>query len=91
VVQKIRPVLETHYRRLGAGLLEDADNLGAIVTKIRTAGASHHLFPVCDKLDELNLYTCRYHHGENPHYATEPIDNAELQGYVGKTLSITDG
>jgi wobble nucleotide-excising tRNase len=91
VVQKIRPVLETHYRRLGAELLEDADKLGAIVTKIRTAGAPHHLFPACDKLDELNLYTCRCHHGENPHYATELIDNAELQGYVGKTLSITDG
>lgn len=91
VVQKIRPVLETHYRRLGSGLLENADNLGTIVTKIRAAGASHQLFPVCDKLDELNLYTCRYHHGENTNYATEPIDNAELQGYVMKTLSLTDG
>ncbi len=91
VVQKIRPVLETHYRRLGSGLLEDADNLGTIVDKIRSAGASHHLFPVCDKLEDLNVYTCRYHHGENPNHATEPIDNAELQGYVGKTLSMTDG
>lgn len=91
VVQKIRPVLETHYRRLGEGLLGDADNLGGIVLKIRTAGTAHHLYPVCDKLEELNLYTCRYHHGESPNYAAEPIDNAELQGYVSKTLSITDG
>jgi wobble nucleotide-excising tRNase len=91
VVQKIRLVLETHYRRLGSGLLEDTDNLGAIVTKIRGAGAAHQLFPVCDKLDDLNLYTCRYHHGENPNYAPEPIDTAELQGFVKKTLNLIDG
>ena len=23
-------------------------------------------FPLCDELDELNVYTRRYHHGENP-------------------------
>ena len=40
-------------------------------------------------MDTLNDYTKRYHHGENPHAATEPINDTELQGFVKKTLTIT--
>jgi hypothetical protein len=31
------------------------------------------------------------HHGENPHAATEPINDGELQGMVKKTLTIAGG
>ena len=40
-------------------------------------------------MDTLNDYTKRYHHGENLHAATEPINDTELQGFVKKTLTIT--
>lgn len=91
VVQKIRPLLETYAKILGAGVLTDADTLGVIVGKIRTAGPGHQLHPICDGLDDLNIYTRRYHHGENPHAATEPIDDGELLGFVKRTLEMTGG
>ena len=91
VVQKIRPVLETHTKRLSAGVLRDTDTLGVITGKIRDEGDEHPLFPVCDDLDELNIYTRRYMHGENVNAGVEPITDGELHGYVGKTLEITGG
>ena len=91
VVQKIRPVLEYYTKILGAGALADSDTLGVIVGKIRNAGAGHQLFPHCDELENLNVYTRRYHHGENPNAATEPINDGELHGYVRRTLDLTGG
>jgi wobble nucleotide-excising tRNase len=91
VVQKIRPVLETYCRILGAGAIAEADMLGSIIGKIRTVGSGHQLYPLCDDLEELNEYTKRYHHGENTQAAVEPITDGELQGYVRRTLEMTGG
>ena len=91
VVQKIRPVLETYCKNLGAGIFVSTDTLGVMIGKIRVAGAGHQLFPLCDGIEELNAYTSRYHHGENVHPAIEPIDGMELQGYVRRTLEVTGG
>ena len=41
-----------------------------------------------ETLDELNIYCRRYMHGENPQAATEPVHDAELQGYVRRTLGL---
>jgi hypothetical protein len=59
-----------------------------MVGKIRAAGEAHPLYALVDQLEELNEYCRRYHHGENPHAATEPIDDGELQGYIKRTLTI---
>ena len=42
-------------------------------------------------LDNMNVYTRRYHHGENPNAATELMTDGELHGYVRRTLEITGG
>jgi len=89
VVQKIRPILETYCKLLGGGLFADNDTLGVMVGKLRTAGAGHQLFPLCDDLEDLNEYTKRYHHGEGHNAATEQISDIELQGKVGRTLELT--
>jgi wobble nucleotide-excising tRNase len=91
VVQKIRPVLESWCKILGPGLLAEADTLGVIVGKIRTDGQGHQLFALADALEDLNDYTKRYHHGDNPNAATEPLSETELQGKVGLTLELTGG
>ena len=91
IVQKLRPVLETYCKNLGAGALDETDTLGVIIRKIRAAASRHQLFPLCDGLDEVNEYTKRYHHGENPQAAIEPISDTELQGYVRRTLEMTGG
>ena len=87
VIQKIRPVLEGYCRNLYPTQFGE-DTLGVIVGKIRAIGAVHQLAPIGDELDELNVFCRRYHHGENPNAAVEPIDEAELLGYAGRTLKL---
>jgi hypothetical protein len=62
--------------------------MGGIIATIRSAGATHPLWPLVEDLEELNIYCRRYHHGDNPNAATEQIDDAELQGYVSRILKI---
>ena len=40
---------------------------------------------------EKSTNTKRYHHGDNPNAATEPINDTELQGKVYLTLQLTGG
>jgi wobble nucleotide-excising tRNase len=86
VIQKIRPVLEAYCRNLYPTQFGEQEMMGSIVGKIRDA--AHPLSSIADDLDELNVYCRRYHHGENPNAATEPVDDAELQGYVKRTLKL---
>jgi hypothetical protein len=88
VIKKIRPVLEGYCRNLFPTQFGEQEMLGGIIGIIRTAGAAHQLNPIVEDLDELNRYCRRYDHAENPSAATEPIDDAELRGYVGRTLRL---
>jgi hypothetical protein len=89
IIKKLRPILEAFCVTLYPTHFTEQDTLGVIVGKIRAvAGGSHPLQPIADDLDELNVYFRRYHHGENPNAATEPVDDTELQGYVKRTLSL---
>ena len=88
VVQKIRPVLEGYCRNLYPSQFTDQDRLGDIIAKIREAAEDHPLHEILVHLDDLNAYTSRYHHGENPNAATEPIDDGELCNSVKRTLTL---
>jgi hypothetical protein len=88
VIQKIRPVLEGYCRNLYPTQFGEQELMGSIIGKIRDGGAAHPLAPIVEDLDELNVYCRRYHHGENPHAATETIDETELTSYVGRTLKL---
>jgi len=87
VIQRIRPVLEGYCRGLYPTQFGEQEMMGGIVARIREAGAAHPLHAIVEDLDELNVYCRRYHHAE-PGAATEPIDDAELQGYVRRTLKL---
>ena len=91
VVQKIRPILETYTKVLAGDTVAEADTIGDLVRKIRASGSEHQLYPLCDELDDLNIYTRRYHHGENQQAATEPITDGELHSHVKRTLEMTGG
>jgi wobble nucleotide-excising tRNase len=91
VVQKIRPVLESHFRLVGAPAIDPGDNLGVIVTKASAAGLTHPVASAAPDLDELNFYTNRYMHGSNANWQTEPIDSDELVGKVYQALQLTGG
>ena len=88
IIQKIRPVLEGYCCNLYPIQFPEGDTLGVIVGKIRAAGAEHPFADIVETLDELNIYCRRYMHGENPQAATEPVHDAELQGYVRRTLGL---
>lgn len=88
VVQKIRPVLEAYCRNLYPTQFDEQIMMGGIITSIRNAGGAHTLASIVDDFDEINVYCRRYHHGDNPNAATEPLDDAELKGYVGRTLRL---
>ena len=88
VIQKMRPALEAYCRNLFPTQFGEQETMGSIVGKIRDGGAAHPLSGIVDDLDELNVYCRRYHHGENPNAATEPVEDAELQGYVRRTLKV---
>ena len=88
VVQKIRPVLEGYCRNLCPSEFTDSKMLGQIIAGIRAAGDTHPLYEVLEDVDDLNAYTRRYHHAENPNAVTEPLDENELWAYVKSTLRL---
>jgi wobble nucleotide-excising tRNase len=88
VVQKIRPVLEGYCRYVCPTQFGEQEMMGSMVATIRAAGVGHPLQPIVDDLDDVNLYSRRYHHPDTGRATTEPIDDAELQGYVRRTLKL---
>jgi wobble nucleotide-excising tRNase len=88
VIQKLRPILEAYCRNVYPTQFGEQEMMGGIITIIRAAGATHPLHAIVEDLDEINVYCRRYHHGENPNAATEAVDDAELQGYVKRTLKL---
>ncbi len=90
IVAKIRPVLEKYCRNIRPGEFEDR-TLGDIIGMVRQAGASHQLHRLLDDLDALNDYSQRYHHGEKSNEPPEPINETQLQGFVGSCLQIMGG
>jgi hypothetical protein len=46
--------------------------------------------PLCDELEELNVYTGRDHHRENPNAATEPINRHRVLRRLFQWVTLTD-
>jgi wobble nucleotide-excising tRNase len=91
IVRRIRPVVEGYCRKAHPVDFDGRATLGAIIGKIREVGADHPLHVLLDELNELNIYSRRYHHPDGPEPAgavAEPIDNTELTGYTRRTLRI---
>lgn len=88
VVQKLRPVLEGYCRNVCPTQFGEEEMLGSMIGKVRAAGAAHSLSGIVEDLEEINTYSRRYHHADNPNAASEPIDDGELQGYVRRTLRL---
>lgn len=88
VIQKLRPVAETHMRRLAPDQLADVTGLGRMIERIRSDQMPASLIECLHDLTDINSFTRRYMHGENPNAASEPISRDELHGFVGKLLKI---
>ena len=92
VAQTLRPVLEEYLRFNWPDSFSPNEWLGSFIAKIESAEAEDPLHVLQEELDELcniNDYSKRYHHGDNPAAETEPIDDGELSSYVRRTLKQT--
>lgn len=91
----IRPLLEVRLRYQFPSQFLRNEWLGDFITRIRDADTSSPLFPAMPTLGELeaiNDYSKKYHHDQNPGGCeTEPITDAELQGFVKRTLDLVGG
>jgi len=87
VIQKIRPVIETHMQRM-APELASVNGLGNKLGEIRKANGPPLLLDAYDEIDDINIYTRKYMHGEGKNPDTEPISKSELAGFVRKVLVI---
>ena len=89
VIKTLRPVAETHMRRLAPDQLTSVSGLGNMIQRIRIDQKPVSLVDCLHDLTDINTYTRRYMHGENPHAASEPVSCDELHGFVGKLLEIS--
>jgi wobble nucleotide-excising tRNase len=87
VVQKLRPVIETHMKRMAPNLIK-VKGLGNMLGKVREDKGPPILLDSYDDLDDINNYTRKYMHGEGKNPDTEPVSATELHGFVGKVLEI---
>ena len=92
IARKIRPVLEGHQRYRFPNQFPDKEWLGDMIRRIRDSAGAHPMCPALEELGSINDYSKKYPHDTNPGKAdSEPINGAELQGYVQRTLAIVGG
>ena len=91
IAKKMRVVLETFCRSAYPGYFDPDDMLGDIVKKSREGGDQHPAHALVDDLDQINDYSRNLHHGDDPTCgADDGLDNTEMNGFVRKTLKISN-
>lgn len=88
VIRCLRQLLETHFKTRFREKFTDGQGLGDITTTIRNAGENDILYPIADELEDINLYTRQYHHGNGIGNQPPPINQTELRGYALRVLKI---
>lgn len=89
VVRCIRPLLEGYLRVRFPMEFKPQEWLGDFLKKIRGASCSDPLFSIQQKYSELNNindYTKKYHHEQNPGADLEPINEGELRSFAELAL-----
>lgn len=94
VAKCIRPLIEGYLRLFYPREFSTCNQLGNMIKAIRdcTAGSSiASLKPQLEEVEDINDYALQFHHDENPTSYQTPIADAELKGYVDRTLSLIRG
>ncbi len=94
IARTIRLVLEGYLRIKFIGQFADNAWLGDFITKIRDARAGDILEavqPLLEELEDINDYSKKYHHKQNPLADSESINDGELRGFVKRTLEVVGG
>jgi len=94
VARSIRPLLEGNLRVRFPGQFGARYSLKDIILTIQQANAASPLEPMkacLPDLCDINEYTKRYHHAENPAASAEPINDSELTAHIDRALSVLGG
>jgi len=90
VARCIRPLLEGYLRMKFPKEFRQSEWLGNFVDKIRSARSGDPLYGMQTTLGELgdiNDYSKKYHHDQNPGADSEHISDTELQSYSRRALN----
>ncbi|GGG07606.1 AAA family ATPase [Paenibacillus abyssi] len=93
VAMCIRPILEGNLRVRFPRDFTSSEWLGGFIQKVRTS-TEPHLSLIQGQLadlEDINDYSKKYHHDQNPFADTVPINEAELLAYVRRTLNALRG
>jgi len=93
-VRSIRPFIEGWLRAQFPGRFPTNEWLGDFIIKIRNADQSnplYHIKGLLGEIEDINDYSKKFHHDQNPGADTEFIDPDELHGFVRRTLNLVGG
>lgn len=94
VARAIRPFLEGMLRNHFPGQFQVSEWLGIFIDKIRnadsTSGLQHAQIDL-PEIEDINSYSKKYHHDQNPGADSEPLSSDELHGFVKRTLRLVGG
>jgi len=94
VAQTVRPFMEHWLKNKFPGQVKDREMLGTFISSVRNADPSSPLAPakvILEDLEDINGFSKRYHHADNPRASAEPIDDTELSSFVKRTLEVAAG
>lgn len=90
VARCIRPLLEGYLRTRFPGEFKANEWLGDFSKQIANAPAGHRLEglkPQLPEIEDINGYSSKYHHQQNPNADSELINETELLTYVRRALA----
>lgn len=94
IARCIRPLLEGNLRIRCPKEFKSNEWLGDLIGKIRDAASDNPLYclkSMLTELSDINDYSKKYHHVQNPSAGSEPINDTELRSYANRTLKLTSG
>lgn len=93
--RRIRPLLEGNLRLRFPKSFSRSEWLAEFINKIRDCGPSDDLGvlkPRLSELEDINNYSKKYHHEQNPTACnTEPVNDAALRAYAKRALKFVSG
>jgi wobble nucleotide-excising tRNase len=94
VARCIRPLLEGNMRVRFPSHIKSHEWLGDFIGKIRIANTGDELEklkPHLEELSDINDYSKKFHHEQNPDAGNETVDDTELCSYIKRTFNVMKG